>query len=252
MLIGCDGPLSSVGKLLGVRNENLFAAQIRIRHSFDQNEAVMFFDPRWKELFGWIVPEGNDIFRIGLASSKKVSAKFKIFLKKLRIDINKIIDQQGGIIPYGVMNRSAFDNVLLLGDSAGQVKATTGGGIVMLLTAAKHAAFCIQKCFTINNYSRKIVKKYYEKPCLATIGRQLKIHYLIRLVFERFSNEDFENLFRIIKTSNIEHLISLYGDMDFPKSMIIKLMKNFLVLKFLFRFLRNNLILVIEILKFLK
>ena len=38
------------------------------------------------------------------------------------------------------MNNVAFDNIMLIGDAAGQVKATTGGGVVMLLTAAKYAA----------------------------------------------------------------------------------------------------------------
>jgi len=78
MLIGCDGPLSSVAKQLGIRNELLYATQIRIKANFDQNEAVMMFDPRWKELFGWIVPEGNHIFRIGLASSKNIAKNFSI------------------------------------------------------------------------------------------------------------------------------------------------------------------------------
>ena len=81
----------------------------------------MYFDPRWKELFGWIVPEGKNIYRIGLASSKNPVKNLKILLKKLHLTLEEKIDQQGGIIPIGIMNRVAFDNVLLLGDSACQV-----------------------------------------------------------------------------------------------------------------------------------
>ncbi len=236
MLIGCDGPLSLVGKTLGIKNKVIYASQIRIKGTFSQYEAAMYFDPRWKELFGWIVPEGNNIYRIGMGASTNIGKKFKLFVKGLKIALNQKIDQQGGLIPYGMMNKIAFNNILLLGDSACQVKATTGGGIVMLLTCAKYSARCIVKCFKTNNFSKKFIKKNYEKLCASTIGRQLKIHYIIRSMLENFSNKDFEKLFKIIKTSNIKHLISFYGDMDFPRDLIFKLLKNPLVITFLIKF----------------
>jgi len=240
MLVGCDGPLSSVGNILGIKNKNLYATQIRIKSHFDENEAVMFFDQRWRELFGWIVPEGNKIYRIGMASSKSIVKNFRIFLNSLKINIEQKIDQQGGLIPYGLMSKLAFENVLLVGDSACQVKATTGGGIIMLLTAVKYAANCIKKCFKLKKFSRKIIKKYYENPCKIEIGRELKIHYLIRAFLEKFSKSDFEKIFQIIKTSEIENLISIYGDMDFPKSFIYKLIKNPLVIPFIMKFVLKN------------
>ena len=251
ILIGCDGPLSSVGRLLGVRNKMIYGVQIRTKGNFNQNEALMYFDPRWKELFGWIVPEGKNIYRIGLASSKNPAKNLKILLNKLHLTLEEKIDQQGGIIPIGTMNRVAFDNVLLLGDSACQVKATTGGGIVMLLSAAKHAASCIEKCFKTKNFSKKIIKRYYEKLCFATIGKQLKIHYIIRVVFEKFTNKDIESFFQIIKTNNIEKIISFYGDMDFPRELIFQLLKNPLVVKFLLRFIVRNPITLFKIIKIL-
>ena len=251
ILIGCDGPLSSVGRSLGVRNKIIYGVQIRIKGNFNQNEALMYFDPRWKDLFGWIVPEGKGIYRIGLASSKNPAKNLKILLKKLKVNLDDKIDQQGGIIPIGLMNRVSFDNVLLLGDSACQVKATTGGGIVMLLSAAKHAASCIEKCFEIKDFSKKVVKKYYEKPSLATIGKQLKLHYIIRALLGKFTNKDFESFFQIIKSSNIEEIISFYGDMDFPRELIFQLLKNPLIIKFLIRFIVRNPIALLKIIKIL-
>ena len=249
ILVGCDGPLSSVGKILRIKNNYLFASQIRINGRFNENEAVMFFDPRWRELFGWIVPEGKKIYRIGIASSKNIHKKFQTFLHNLKINHNHRLDQQGGIIPYGLMNKLAFDNVLVLGDSAGQVKATTGGGIVMLLTAAKYAAKCIKKCVKIDNFSRKIIKKYYEIPCRLTIGKELKLHYLIRLILERLDKNDFIKLFKIIKVNKIENVVNIYGDMDFPKALILKLMKNPIVISFFMRFILKNPDILVKLLR---
>jgi len=240
ILVGCDGPISTVGKLLNVHNNTISAIQIRTKGNFNEKKVYLFFDPRWKELLGWIVPEGDNIYRIGLASSRNISKKFKIFLNQLNIDVRNKISQQGGIIPIGKMNKIAFDNILLLGDSACQVKATTGGGIVMLLSTSKIATICIIRCFKENQFSKKFIKKNYERICARTIGKQLKINYLFRILFENFNSNDFDELFKIIKTTKIEKIISLYGDMDFPRSLIFKLAKNFTFLKFLFRILKKN------------
>ena len=248
MLIGCDGPLSLVGKQLNVKNDVIYASQIRVKANFLGHEAAMYFNPQWKQLFGWIVPEGNEIYRIGIASAKSVNKSFKRFLNELSVDVDDKIDQQGGIIPYGDMNKLAFDNVLLLGDAAGQVKATTGGGIVMLLTAAKYASNCIHRCFENGNFSKRIIKKYYEKPCSQTIGRELKLHFIIRLILENFKSNDFETFFKIIKENKIEHLITFYGDMDFPKTLVFKLLRNRTVLGFLFKFFIKNPVLIFKIL----
>ena len=249
MVIGCDGPLSLVGKQLKIKNDVIYASQIRVKANFYDHEAAMYFNPQWKQLFGWIVPEGNSIYRIGIASARNVNKWFQHFLNELSVDIKERIDQQGGIIPYGVMNNLAFDNVLLIGDAAGQVKATTGGGIIMLLTAAKYASNCIHRCFEKENFSKRIIQKYYEKPCSQTIGKELKLHYIIRLILENFRNKDFDNFFKIIKEVKIEHLITFYGDMDFPKTLVIKLLLNRTVLSFMFKFLIKNPLIIFKILK---
>ncbi len=251
LLIGCDGPLSSVAKFLGIKNKNLYAMQIRIPGNFDETEAAMYFNPKWKELFGWIVPEGNSTFRIGLASSQNLKRNFQFFIKQLNLDLKMKLAQQGGLIPYGMMNRLAFNNILLLGDSACQVKATTGGGIIMLLTAANYAANCIQKCFKYETFSKKIIKKYYESPCLSSIGKELKIHYLIRAILERLTPKNFTKLFRILKTNKMEYLIDIYGDMDFPKRFIFKLLRNSTVVSFLLKFILRNPDIIVNFLKIL-
>ncbi|MBY9006797.1 MAG: NAD(P)/FAD-dependent oxidoreductase [Candidatus Lokiarchaeota archaeon] len=236
LLIGCDGPFSSVGKHVGVNNKVIYATQIRIKGLFNEQEAVMHFDNKWNDLFGWIVPEGNKIFRVGLACSKNIKENFNNFLKRINIDFNKKIDQQGGIIPVGMMNKVSYDNVMLIGDSACQVKATTGGGIIMLLIASKYAANCIIKCFKSNNFSKKYIKKNYEKPCFREIGKELKTHYLIRNLLKYFKNQDFDEFFTIIENSDIKNIISFYGDMDFPKKLLFKLLKNPYVFRFLLKF----------------
>ncbi|MHA2325299.1 MAG: FAD-dependent monooxygenase [Promethearchaeota archaeon] len=249
ILIGCDGPLSTVASSLGIKRKVLYAMQIRISGKFKENEAVMYFNSKWKELFGWIVPEGNQIFRIGLACSHNIKRNFHYFLTQLSIDFDQKIDQQGGLIPYEITNKIAFNNIMLLGDSACQVKTTTGGGIIMLLTSAKYAAVCIKECFNKNNFSKKLINKNYGRSCHSSIGKELKIHYLIRAILEKLEPKDFMNLFIIMKSSNSKNIINLYGDMDFPKSFIFKFLKNPRFITFFIKFILKNPIIFVSLLK---
>jgi flavin-dependent dehydrogenase len=251
LLIGCDGPLSTVAEQLGIRNNLIYAGQIRINADFDENKAYLYFDEQWKDLFGWIVPEGNTINRIGLACSVKPMEKLRIFLKKIDINSKKKRDQQGGIIPIGTMNKMAFDNILLLGDAACMVKATTGGGIIMLLIAAKFAALTILKSVRHQNFSERFIEKHYEKPCKASIGRELKIHYIVHTIITHFSNKDFNHIYRILNQSDIKMLIKVYGDMDFPRTLAFKMITNIPFLIFLLKFLLKNPILIYKVIKML-
>ena len=122
----------------------------------------------------------------------------------------------------------------------------------MLLTAAKYAANCIKNCFKQNKFSKKHIKKYYEEPCKATIGKQLKVHFLIRKVFELFHQKDYDQLFQIVKTNKIEQIVSLYGDMDFPRDLVIKLLKNIQFIKFLVRLWCKNPCAILKLIKIWK
>ncbi|MGM0470543.1 MAG: hypothetical protein ACQERB_17315, partial [Promethearchaeati archaeon] len=95
-------------------------------------------------------------------------------------------------------------------------------------------------------FSKKFIRKHYQTPCEALLGRELKIHYLIRLIFQHCSNQDFEELFNIIGSSDIKEKISLYGDMDFPKKLILKLLCNINLIKFIIILIFKNPILMIK------
>lgn len=240
VLIGCDGPLSSVARQLNIKNKLIYASQIRIKGQFDEDKAYLYFHPQWNDLFGWIVPEGSHIFRIGLASSSNISKKFRSFLNLVGVNFQDRIDQQGGLIPIGTLSPMVEDNILLLGDAASMVKATTGGGIIMLLIAAKIAYRSILRSFREKNYSKDFFQTHYEKPCKATIGKEMKIHYLVRMMLKLFTLQDYHMIYTFLNSSQIKKLIRVYGDMDFPKTLAFKVILNKNFIKFILLFLLKN------------
>ena len=250
IIVGADGPLSKVAKQNNIRYNIIYGVQIRAKYEFQLDRVKMYFNPKWKELFGWIIPEGNGICRIGLGVYKNPRHNFDEFLKLIGLNKNNIISYNSGVIPYGYIRKLALDYGLLLGDAGCMVKATTGGGVIMLLIASKIASESIEGAIKSNNYSKSYFKKRYEKVVKKKIGKELKIHYIIRKMLEKFSDEDYDQLFDVIeKNSKINEIINLYADMDFPKSLILKLLTNRNIILFGIKFLFKNLTFLLDLIK---
>jgi flavin-dependent dehydrogenase len=241
LLVGADGPFSKVAARFGIKHNLIPATQAYIKMEAPLHQAAMYFNPKWKELFGYVIPEGkNGICRVGLATKQHPNQAFETFLKILHVQPKQIIGRSGGVIPLGFPRRIAFRNTLLIGDSACMVKATTGGGIVMIATASKILITAIEKALHANDFSQEYLVKQYQRPIKNSIGLQLKIHYFIRLVVMALKNYDFNNFFKLYLGTNMGQVLSKNADMDFPLRVVRKLIRNKYFIRFLTHiFIRN-------------
>jgi geranylgeranyl reductase family protein len=251
IVVGADGPFSKVAKRYGIKNTTIPAVQARMKFKHDLDKTAMYFHPKWEELFGYIVPEGNNgICRIGLATSVHPNKAFNIFLKKIEGDSSQIISRQGGALPFGYPKRFAFKNAVLLGDSACMVKATTGGGIVMLVSAAKILAPAISKSLEKNDFSQRFLRKNYEKPVKCSLGIELRLHFLIRLILMELKSEGFNRFFRMyLNSKDLQEIVENYADMDFPLNLVRKLLFNREFMQFVFPLIIRNLHIIPKIIK---
>ena len=251
IIVGADGPFSKVAKRYGIKNTLIPAVQARVKFNYDLNMTAMHFDQEWKELFGYIVPEGEkDICRIGLATLNHPNKAFRSFLKNMGADPSQIISKQGGALPFGYPKQFAFKNAVLLGDSACMVKATTGGGIVMLVSAAKILAPAISKSLKNNDFSQRFFRKNYEKPVKHGIGIELRLHYLIRIILMELKSEDFNRFFRIyLNSKDLQEIVENYADMDFPLKLVGKLLLNREFMQYVFHLIIRNLHIIPKIIK---
>lgn len=223
ILVGADGPNSTVGRQLNKRNILVPAAQIRAKMIWKRHVTSMYFDPQWRELFGYVVPEGNNgVCRIGLACLRHVPKKLRLFTTKIGIKPRDIIDRQGGILPMNLPSRLVWDNVALIGDAAGFVKATTGGGIIMIISAAQILTPALLSCFKKADYSSRFLKRKYQIPIKLSIGIELKVHYIIRLFLLNLAPKEYQQLFKFYYLPKIRNLIYQEADMDFPAKVILK------------------------------
>jgi len=194
-LIGADGPLSSVAKCNDMFYKREFWQGIQARVKI-KNENIVEFYPYFGT-YAWMVPEDEETARIGLVDKKYANTLFKNFLFKFKkIKKNDILEYQAGLIPrYDPNIKTQKDTIYIVGDAACQVKATTGGGIIQGLTAAKALSYSISD------------DKNYDKEWRKLLGRELYIHLKARNMMDRFKQKDWNKLIDIFSSESGKNIL---------------------------------------------
>jgi geranylgeranyl reductase family protein len=188
IIIGADGPQSTIAKMFNFpKLEIQIGYQVRCYYNKEDKNIVDVY--LTKDGFFWIIPENEKICRIGLLTTNKNYYFFVNFLKKLKI--KKIIEHNNGLIPLKPRDITKKDNVYLVGDAAGQVKSTTGGGLYFGLRCAKIL------CEHLDDYENEWRKQY---------GLMLKLHYMLKKLF--FIN------YYLTLVPFLDIFLSKYGDMN--------------------------------------
>jgi geranylgeranyl reductase family protein len=215
MLVGADGPNSTVAKVVGLKlpENQLFLIQVRANGSFDPTIAELHFGSKIAPgNFAWVIPENKEIARVGLMTTVHPANYFEEFLKKRLGENIDFTDRIGDVIRYGLIEKSVGDSVLLVGDAAAQIKPFSAGGLVYGQMCAKIAGEAIVKAFQSNNFSEKFFKKNYENKWKRKIGKGIKRGMLIKKVFEKIQDKPLA--FSAIKKLGIGSLAEFF-DVDF-------------------------------------
>ncbi len=206
-LIGCDGPNSLVARENGMFGHRKFVVGSQVTAKVKCEDDLVEF---WLGVgeFGWLVPEGDGIARIGVVAYKKPNAHLNTLLKMVDRKY-KILDRQGGLIPvYNPKQVLQKGNVSLIGDSATQVKATTFGGLVPGMMAAKLFAE------DMNKYSERIKEELH---------KDLYLNLMIRKVMDKFTPQNYDELLRLFSRDKVKEVIETH-DRDFPSKFLLKLL----------------------------
>lgn len=207
--MAADGAASATRRSLGIHLDVLPSIQYIAKSKFDPDFVELHFLN--SEFFAWVVPECEGVARIGVAGPK-CKAVLDTFIQK-RLKRFKVVDMQAGLVVIGgPLKKTVYGNVMLVGDSAGQVKATTGGGIITGMICAEEAA---------KNASNP---QEYEKAWRSRVGHELKVARLVRSFLSGFSPKDYNALLGFGER-NLD-LIKKYGDMDFHSRMVWEIAKR--------------------------
>jgi digeranylgeranylglycerophospholipid reductase len=136
------------------------------------------------------------------------------------------------IITCGPIEKTYSDNLLVVGDAAGHVKPTTGGGVILGGICASISGHVAAEAVDKNNFKETFLKKY-EVLWKKRLGKEFQMTRLARKILNRLSDKAIDKLFKIIIEENLQHELSIGGDMDFQRNVILKLLKRKETLKIL-------------------
>ena len=190
-----------------------FQAVIEGVNDLERDCSELYFSQEFAPgFFGWVIPINEDSARVGVAvgswTGKNTRKYFYKFLKshpmlRHRFKKSKIVKTYGGIVPAaGPISRTYHVNYMVIGDAAGQTKATTGGGVNI-------GGFCGRLA---GKYTKKIIDKEisskqgcleYQKQWKAFFEPNLSLMKYFRRTISFLPDKEWDKIFQIAATTGL-------------------------------------------------
>ncbi len=175
--------------------------------------------------FAWSVPAGSGKVRIGLVSRRACRPQLERLIERL-VGEGAARPEPAAIrsrpIAQGLLEKTCGNRVVAIGEAAGQVKTTTGGGIAYGLLGAEIAAEVVAGCFKRGSFGAADLAPYEERWRKA-LRKEIVFGRRARLVCSRLSDAQVESLFRLARTDGIIPIIRTVADFDRHSGLLLAL-----------------------------
>ncbi|MCK5587894.1 MAG: NAD(P)/FAD-dependent oxidoreductase [Candidatus Lokiarchaeota archaeon] len=232
VIIDAEGVRSLIAKKCGLPTKQNFVSSFQMEISpvsYEDIESVeVYFSSKYAPgFFSWIIPVNENLARVGIGASgslKQAAQNLFSFIKSHPIASRKfgknweIKTKLAGFIPMGgPLPLTVKDIVMLVGDTAGHVKSTTGGGLYFGMSCAKIAAKVVVDA--LNNETPLQVRTY-ERLWRKKFGSELKKSANMRKFVNQLRDSTLDTLFETVSEHNLEPLLERFGDIDYQSSFV--------------------------------
>jgi digeranylgeranylglycerophospholipid reductase len=231
IVISAEGVPALLARRAGIAPPQMIlsGAQVQVPFAVEDPEKVEVHLGAAPGLFAWVIPLDERTARIGLCARDQGCEHLRAFLKtdviKKRLQGSPVALNVGGL-PLGPPAATAVEGVLAVGDAAGQVKPTSGGGIYPGLVAAKIAGGVAAAAAMEGDFSALRLMEY-DRLWRAALGRELEIGMRVNRMLGKMSAQELDELVgylagkpRLIKT------IEEHGDIDRPSRLMGRMLRH--------------------------
>lgn len=177
-------------------------------------------------LFAWVIPMGAKFARIGLCSAEHGCEALRAFLLKGAIKdriLGSPVALNVGGLPMGPPPSTVADGFLAIGDAAGQVKPTSGGGIYPGLLCAKIAGRVAAEAVFEGDCSAGRLGEY-DRLWRKAIGRELDVGMRVNKLLNRMSDQELDEVIGYLASKpGLIKTIEEHGDIDRPSVLMAKM-----------------------------
>jgi digeranylgeranylglycerophospholipid reductase len=202
------------------------------------DEIIVKFDKvKYPDFFAWIIPSGNGKGKIGVAGRKiNTLQTLESFIESFSSKYSIIRKIYAPIWIGGPLKNFVFNNMILVGDAAGQTKPTTAGGIFSCgmggILAGNHLA----------RYKKNVVNSSlndYETDWYLIFGKEFQRMLFFRKIMQRLDNKSIDAIFSLISDSDIAE-ISKFATFDFHSFALSKILGSKKAIKLISALLGNE------------
>ena len=247
VVVDAEGASSGILKAAGFKPTDRDTIVTGVQRDLDD----VSVDPDYVELhfssrtaprfFAWVIPLGKNVARVGLGCKGGNPKEHLDEFAKRRFGIENLEREgvrSGLIVTGGPVDRTFGDRFLVVGDAAGHVKPTTGGGVILGGMCASIAGRIAAEAVEREDCSSSFLGGY-EDLWRGELGKDFRSMLLARKVVNRLSDRAVDKLFSVVIKENLHGLFSAEGDMDLQSSVILKLLRKKEVLGVLPSFIRS-------------
>ncbi|MHC1632020.1 MAG: geranylgeranyl reductase family protein [Methanotrichaceae archaeon] len=252
VVISAEGVKAMIARQAGIESPEviLSSAQVEIPFQIEDPDKVEIYlsEKLAPGLFAWAIPTHDGAARIGLSCQRNAYQHLDDLLSSEFIQSRLKggpVDLVIGGLPIGLPKSTVTDGLMVVGDAAGQVKPTSGGGIYTGLVCAKIAGEVAAAAAEENDSSATRLREY-EKRWRASIGRELNLGMKVHNIMNKMTDKERDQILsHLEKKKNLIEIIETYGDIDQPSTVIKKIaprlgLSDLKIAKMLWRLYRNS------------
>ena len=181
--------------------------------------------------FAWVVPfvrDGTRVARVGLLCERDAGASFQAFASVIR-SAHRIEEPwpepRLKALPLSPVPRTWTDRILAVGDAAGLVKPTTGGGIYYGLLTGHLAAGVLAEALAADRLDGGRLREY-ERRWRARIGPEIRAGLAFRGVAARLNDVAVDRLMELARVDGIVPLLQQTADFNWHQTAARALLRH--------------------------
>jgi len=160
--------------------------------------------------FGWLTPTTENRALLGLMARKQNNEHFAELLAHLQEKgiVGEVVSGPSRwAIPLRPLKQAYRDRVLVIGDAAGQVKPTTGGGIYYSFLASRIAAEALHNALRRDDLTEDALSEY-EREWKSVLGGELDSGYNARRIYELLGDRQIDFIIEALASNGfVEKLL---------------------------------------------
>ena len=180
--------------------------------------------------FAWAVPVtrgGGTCVRVGVMCARDGLRYFNRMLGRISahwgVSVEATPAPRRKILPLSAVARTYGDRLVAVGDAAGLVKSTTGGGIYYSLLSATLAAEVLSDALSRKDLGARSLARY-ERRWREHLDAELTAQLSLRVLAQRMSDQDIESLFELTLTDGIMPIIRRTATFHTHRKLILALL----------------------------